>query len=54
MVKKLLHKSCDVATVSYEYALEPYAKLSSHTAQLSNTPERRNMLKTGQKDSITI
>ena len=29
-------------------------KLSSHTAKLSNTQERRTALKTSKKDSITI
>ena len=38
----------------YEHALEPYARLSSHTDKLLNTPRRRNVLKTGKKDNITI
>ena len=46
MAKKLLHKSRDVDTVSiYEHAWELYTKLSNHIAKLSNTPERRNVLK---------
>ena len=38
----------------YEHALKPHTKLSSHIAKLSNTPERRNLFETGEKDSITI
>ena len=55
MTKKLLHKSRGVDTTSiYKHAWEQYTKLSNHIAKLSNTPERKNKLKTGKKDSITM
>ena len=38
----------------YEHALKPYTKLSSHIAKVSNSAERKNMLKTCKKDSITV
>ena len=41
-------RRCYSILIIYEHALEPY------TATLSNTPERRNELKTGKKSSITI
>ena len=47
-------RRCYSILIIYEHALEPYTKLSSHTATLSNTPERTNELKTGKKSSITI
>ena len=55
MTKKLLHKSRGVDTASiYKHAWEQYTKLSNHIAKLSNTPERKNKLKIGKKDSITM
>ena len=33
----------------YEHALKAYTKLFSHIAKLLNTPERKNVLKTGKK-----
>ena len=38
----------------YEHALKPYPKPSSHIVKISNTSERRNVLKAGKEDSITI
>ena len=34
----------------YTHASELRTKLSSHTAKLSNTPGRRNVLEIGKKD----
>ena len=38
----------------YEHTLQPYTKLSSHTAKLTNAQGRRNVLKAGKKKNITI
>ena len=52
-VAYVTRSSYSILTI-YERASEPYTKLSSHTIKLSNTLERRNVLKTGKRDSITI
>ena len=50
-VTKVTPRGYSILTI-YKHALEPYKKLSSHTAKLSNTPGKRNVLKTGRKNNI--
>ena len=52
-VAQVMRRGYNILTI-YEHALKAYAKLFSNIAKLLNTPERKNVLKTGKKSSITI
>ena len=52
-VAQVMQRGYSILTI-YTHASELRTKLSSHTAKLSNTPGRRNVLEIGKKDTITI
>ena len=49
----MLHSS-STSTKHQEHTFEPYAKSLIHTAKLSETPQRKNVLKMDKKDNIKV